>query len=90
MMLKGEAIDVVSNHVFYADGWTRTTVRRSGAAIPPHDFRQVILTAEIAQVSLSLADTAGKPKFRLDGAGQIETLAIANVASPMWERALSC
>jgi hypothetical protein len=65
MMLKGEAIRVVLNHVFYADGCAGTTVRLSGAAIPPFDFQQAILTAEIAQVSPSLADTAGKPESRL-------------------------
>jgi len=40
--------------------------------------------------SPSLADTAGKPKFRLGSASQIETLAIADVASSMWEQASSC
>jgi hypothetical protein len=36
MMLKGEAIRVVLNHVFYADGCAGTTVGLSGGAIPPH------------------------------------------------------
>jgi hypothetical protein len=40
MMLKGEAICVVLNHIFYADCSVGTTVRLSGAAIPPHLFSE--------------------------------------------------
>src|ERR1700747_1870050 len=38
MMLKGEAIRLVLNHLFYADGCAGTTVRLCGAAIPPDLF----------------------------------------------------
>jgi hypothetical protein len=41
-MLKGEAIGVVLNHVFYADGCAGTTVGPSGGAFPAHDFGQAI------------------------------------------------
>jgi hypothetical protein len=93
MILKGEAILVVSDRLFYADGCAGTTVRLCGAAIPPHLFGKAgraIWREKSLKFSPSLADIAGKPKFRLGSASQIETLAIADVASPMWEQASSC
>jgi hypothetical protein len=89
-MLKGEAIRVVLNPLFYADGCAGTTVRLCGAAIPPHLFGEQFGGRKSLKFSPALADTAGKPKFRLGSASQIETLAIADVASPMWEQASSC
>jgi hypothetical protein len=57
-------------------------------------FRHIFSASNLAEISLkfspSLADTAGKPKFRLGSASHIETLAIVDVASPMWEQASSC
>ena len=49
-------------------------------------FQRAIWREKSLKFSPSLADTAGKPKFRLGSASQIETLAIADVASPMWNR----
>jgi len=65
MMLKGEAIRVVLNDVFYADGCAGTTVGLSGAAIPPHPPGQAIWRQNPLKFSPPLADTAGKPKSRL-------------------------
>ena len=74
MMLKGEAIRVVLNDVFYADCSVGTTDRLSGAAIPLHDFRQAIWR----QKSLKLAHRLPIPQVsqspKRGGASQFETL----------------